>query len=96
MEAASDARYIRDALQKMLRCPVFLDSSSLADLRTLFTDGVHQSDCTVLLVTKNVLTRPWCACRTLPKSGAKRVGWEVLPCPFSHQTSFARACPNPH
>ena len=63
MEAASDARYIRDALQKMLRCPVFIDSSSLADLRSLFTDGVHQSDCILLLVTKGVLTRPWYASR---------------------------------
>lgn len=60
MEAASDARYLHDMLRKMLRAPVYLDSSTLSDLRTLFTEGVHKSDCIVLLATKGVLTRPWC------------------------------------
>ena len=27
-------------LRKMLHCPVYLDSSTLSDLRTLFTEGV--------------------------------------------------------
>jgi hypothetical protein len=31
---------------------VYLDSSTLSDLRTLFTEGVHKSDCIVLLATK--------------------------------------------
>ena len=46
-----------------LHCPggsVFLDSSSLNDLRKLVSDGVHKSDSIVLLATKGVLTRPWC------------------------------------
>eukprot|EP00966_Prymnesium_polylepis_P288629 6666739-Prymnesium_polylepis.1 len=38
-EAASDARYIHDMLRKMLRMPVFLDSSALNDMRKLITDG---------------------------------------------------------
>ncbi|KAL1503142.1 hypothetical protein AB1Y20_011204 [Prymnesium parvum] len=59
-EAASDARYMHDMLRKMLRSPVFLDSSSLSDLRELITDGVHKSDVLVLLATKGVLSRPWC------------------------------------
>ena len=33
MEAASDARYMHDVLCKMLKCPVYLDSSTLSDLR---------------------------------------------------------------
>lgn len=37
-------RYLYDVLRKVLRAPIFLDSSNLADLRTLFTDGIHQSD----------------------------------------------------
>ncbi|KAL1524680.1 hypothetical protein AB1Y20_019566 [Prymnesium parvum] len=43
-EAASDARYMHDMLRKMLKAPVFLDSSSLSDLRDLITEGVHKSD----------------------------------------------------
>jgi len=60
MEAASDARYMHDILRKMLKSPVFLDSSTLNDLRNLITEGVHKSDTLVLLATKAVLTRPWC------------------------------------
>lgn len=60
IEAASDARFMHDVLMKVLQAPVFLDSSNLADLRTLFSEGVQQSDCTVLLATQNVLRRPWC------------------------------------
>ena len=59
-EAGSDARYLRDLLQRMANAPVFLDSSDLADLKRLFTDGVQQSDVLVVLGTKGVLTRPWC------------------------------------
>jgi len=59
-EAASDARYMHDMLRKMLKAPVFLDSSSLSDLRDLITEGVHKSDTLVLLMTKGVLSRPWC------------------------------------
>ena len=60
----------------MSQAPVYLDSSLLTDLRTLFADGVHQSDCMVLLVSKGVLTRPWCLLELLE---AKRRGVPVLP-----------------
>jgi len=60
MEAASDARYIHDILRKMLKSPVFLDSSALGDLRKLVSEGVHKSDVLLLLATKAVLSRPWC------------------------------------
>ncbi|KAL1511659.1 hypothetical protein AB1Y20_004949 [Prymnesium parvum] len=60
MEASSDARYMHDMLRKMLKAPVFLDSSALNDLRNLITEGVHKSDTLVLLVTQGVFSRPWC------------------------------------
>ena len=60
MEAASDARLMHDMLAKMLRYPVFLDSSNLTDLRQLITDGVADSDVMLLLGTKGLFTRPWC------------------------------------
>lgn len=60
VEAASDARYLHDALRKMLQAPVFLDSSSLTDLRHLITEGLHKADVLVILLTKGILTRPWC------------------------------------
>lgn len=46
-------------LRKMLKASVFLDSSTLFDLRKLVTEGVHKSDVLLLLATKNVLSRPW-------------------------------------
>ena len=60
MEAASDARLLHDMLAKMLRYPVFLDSSNLTDLRQLITNGVADSDVMLVLGTKGVFTRPWC------------------------------------
>jgi len=60
VEAASDARYIHDALRKILQAPVFLDSSSLKDLRSLIGDGLYRSDVLLLLLSRAVLTRPWC------------------------------------
>ena len=44
----------------MAGAPVYLDSTDLVDLRTLFTEGVLRSDVIVLLATEFVLTRPWC------------------------------------
>ena len=58
-EAGSDARYLKDLLERMLGARVYLDSVDLVDLETL-VDGVHASDCVVLLGTPGVLTRPWC------------------------------------
>ncbi|KAL1526947.1 hypothetical protein AB1Y20_015637 [Prymnesium parvum] len=71
MESASDARYMHDMLRKMLRTPVFLDSSALSDLRELITQGVHKSDTLVLLATKSVLTRPWCLLELLETARKK-------------------------
>ena len=39
-ESAADARFLHDSLRKMLRCPIYLDSSTLSDLRQLFSDGL--------------------------------------------------------
>jgi len=60
MEAASEARYMHDTLRKMVKQPVYLDSSTLNDLRNLVSEGVHKSDALILLATKGVLSRPWC------------------------------------
>ena len=51
---------VHDTLRKMLKAPIFLDSSVLFDLRQLITEGVHKSDTLLLLATQGVLTRPWC------------------------------------
>ena len=64
-EAASDCRYLHDVLSRMLKTPIYYDSSTLADLRTLFTNGVHLSDTIVLIATRGVLTRPWCVLELL-------------------------------
>ena len=58
-EAAEAARYITDKLEGRLGVPVFLDSDDLSDLRKL-CEQVVQSDVLILLLTKDVLTRPWC------------------------------------
>jgi len=60
MEAASEARYLHDTLRKICQTPVFLDSSSLKDLRHLISEGLCNSDVFVLMLTEGVLTRPWC------------------------------------
>eukprot|EP00966_Prymnesium_polylepis_P056162 1299217-Prymnesium_polylepis.1 len=60
MESASEARYLRDMLHRMIAAKIFLDSSELTDLRSLVTEGVNQCDCLVVLCTEQVLTRPWC------------------------------------
>ena len=51
---------LKDALDKMLGCESYLDSSSLADLRELFVNGVDTSEVFVLLLSEGILTRPWC------------------------------------
>lgn len=59
IEAAGDARHLKDALSKLLGAPIFLDSDDLTDLRELLRI-VARSDVFLLLQTTNVLTRPWC------------------------------------
>ena len=51
-EAGADARYLKDSLDMMLGCAVYLDSSNLADLRSLFYGGVHASEVFVLLLSE--------------------------------------------
>jgi len=58
-ECATEARYIKDALDKMVGKTTFLDSDDLTDLRTLLAT-VHDSDCLVMLLSKGVLSHPWC------------------------------------
>ena len=62
-------------MSKALRCPMYLDSSTLVDLRELFNNGLLLSDVLVLLASANVLTRPWCMLELLI---AKRTGIPVV------------------
>jgi hypothetical protein len=59
-EAAAEARYIKDSLDRMTGCQAYLDSSTLADLRELFASGVDVSEVLVLMLSPGLLTRPWC------------------------------------
>ena len=54
-------------MDRQIRC--------VADLRELFTDGIHESDTVLLLATKGVLTRPWCMLEILE---ARKKGVPVL------------------
>ena len=72
---------MHDVLRRMLTCPVFLDSSTLSDLRGLITDGVHKSETLVLLATKGVLTRPWCLIELFE---AKRAGVPIVICELAN------------
>lgn len=76
LEAASDARYLKDLLQRMMGAPVFLDSEDLVDLRDLFEKGVRCSDVLVVLCTTSIALRPWCLCEILE---ATRAGVPVIP-----------------
>ena len=58
-EAGSEARYLNDKLEAMLMADVFLDSNDLVDLHVL-CEQVACSDVLVVLMTPNVLRRPWC------------------------------------
>jgi len=69
-EAGSEATMLEEAFQKMIqadecnaanhmRRPIFLDTSDLEDLSTLRAE-VAKSHNLVLLLTPNVLLRPWC------------------------------------
>lgn len=60
MEAATEARLVQLKLEESLDGRrVFLDSDDLKDLSRLCSH-VTDSDCLLLLQTKNVLTRPYC------------------------------------
>ena len=58
-EAALEARWIQTELQGSLDRRVFLDSDDLRDLSSLRTH-VLESDCLVLVQSRDVLTRPYC------------------------------------
>ena len=88
-EAATDARYLYDLLSSITQAPVYLDSTKLTDLHTLFTEGVQQSEVVVLLASEHVLTRPWCL---LELYEAGRLGIPVIPLGLEkvHRTAAAK------
>lgn len=59
LEAAQEARYVKEKLAGELGSSVFLDSDDLSDLRTL-CQVLLQCDVLVLFLTEGLLTRPWC------------------------------------
>ena len=54
-----EARHCQAELERALRCPCFLDSDDLVDLRQLL-DHVRKSDVLLLFQSASVLTRPYC------------------------------------
>eukprot|EP00927_Polykrikos_kofoidii_P059590 TRINITY_DN54737_c0_g1_i1.p1 TRINITY_DN54737_c0_g1~~TRINITY_DN54737_c0_g1_i1.p1 ORF type:complete len:1044 (-),score=135.19 TRINITY_DN54737_c0_g1_i1:39-3119(-) len=69
-EAGTEATLLYEELTQLVQAdplhpanelvtPIFVDSEGLDDLQNL-TMHVAQSDCLVLLLTSNVLSRPWC------------------------------------
>jgi len=60
-EAAAQARYLKILLHEQSHKPVFIDSDNLKDLDTLFDTIRTQVNQLIVYLTKNTLTRPWCA-----------------------------------
>ena len=55
-----EARYLKEQLEGMLGgVEIFLDFDNLSDLRVLL-QHVRESDVFVILLTAEVLLRPWC------------------------------------
>merc|ERR1719456_1565991 len=55
-----EARYLKEQLEQMLGgAEVFLDFDNLQDLRILL-QHVRDSDVFMILLTAEVMTRPWC------------------------------------
>ena len=58
--ARMEARYLKEQLEGMLGgVEIFLDFDNLSDLRVLL-QHVRESDVFVILLTAEVLLRPWC------------------------------------
>ena len=55
-----EARFLHGQLSKHLHKPIYLDSQNLRKLDTLITDGLLRSEGVVLILTRSVLTRPFC------------------------------------
>lgn len=84
MEAGTEAALMRHELLQMLteagqdhlyEIPVFLDSENLENLKVL-QGHVRQSHNLVVLLTKGILTRPWCLVEIVT---AHREGVQMLP-----------------
>merc|ERR1719160_2436819 len=59
-DSAMEARYLKEQLEGMLGgAEIFLDFDNLQDLQVLL-QHVRESDVLVLLLTSEVLLRPWC------------------------------------
>ena len=89
IETGPEARYLKDTLELMLGCSIFLDSTNLSDLRLLFAGGVAQSEVLLVLLSPDVITRPWCLLEILE---AVRLQKHVVFLEFEHRPfSFDKA-----
>lgn len=86
-EAGTEAALMADELENLIRedptnlghhmeVPIFLDSENLQDLGQLQAH-VRQSHNLVLLLTKDILTRPWCLLEIVT---AVRANVRIVPC----------------
>merc|ERR1712185_556639 len=69
-EAATEARWLQEHLEREISQRVFLDSDDLTDLSRL-KDHVLESKCIALLQTRSVLSRPWCLVELLTAIDAR-------------------------
>jgi len=59
--AGSMARWLKTELGAKVTQAVFLDSDNLHNLDTLFHMVAHQTNNLIVLLTRDILLRPWCA-----------------------------------
>ena len=85
VESGSDARYLHDLLQRMVRRgKMYLDSNDLSDLSTLFTEGIHKSEVPPPLLSHRVAM----PCPHLPSCSHRHPRRTLLPLgdhPHCHQ-----------
>ena len=76
VESGSDARYLHDLLQRMVRQgKMYLDSNDLSDLSALFTEGIHKSEVPPPLLSHRVAM----PCPHLPSCSHRHPRRTLLP-----------------
>ena len=59
LEAGTTARWLQLAISHRLKRPVFLDATDADNIDSIISEGLLASDAVLLLLTKNVFTRPF-------------------------------------
>jgi hypothetical protein len=89
-EAQTEARNLKEMIEKELHCRAFLDSDDLKDLGEL-RGHVVESDVLVLVQTRTVLERPWCVVELLTALEHNVPIVAVVPLSIAHSYDFADA-----